>query len=246
MPLGSEIFITSKEKPSGGGAEVVGVGQTRLHGHPAIVTARSRTDDHRTTRTGAPGKGEGQLAAGKEGMGGRTAFWKRLEEVKRRKREAASGIVNPAEGGGEEGGEGEGQGEMDMEGAETDFVEEGFERVRGSSSRGGSRGTGRGVGRGRGTRRKEVIGHEQEIRQLEEMERDLDLEEMGLDAEVDDDEDEDEDDEDEDDDDGDDDDDDDEYGEDEDEETERGEIERRRGEKRQEGGDVEMGGLTPP
>ncbi|KAF8422720.1 hypothetical protein EV426DRAFT_164401 [Tirmania nivea] len=228
VSLGSEIFITSKEKSSNEGAqpevEIVGVGQARLHGHPAIVTARSRTEDHRTTRTDAPGKGGGQLAAGKGGMSSRTAFWKRLEEVKRRKREAG-GIVNPAErdrrdgqedeeGEGERGGEGEG--EIEMEGAETDFGEEGLERARGSSSHGGTRGTGKGVGRGRGRRRKEVIGHEQEIRQLEEMERDLDLEEMNIDVEVDED------------------DDDDEYG-DEDEEAERIELERRRRGRGQEG-----------
>ena len=214
--------------------EIVGVGQARLHGHPAIVTARSRTEDHRATRTDVPGKGEGQLAAGKGGMGGRTAFWKRLEEVKRRKKEEASGPVNPAEGDrrdGEDGGEREGEGETEMEGAETDFAEEGLERIRGSSSRGG-----KGVGRGRGRRKKEVIGHEQEIRQLEEMERDLDLEEMSLDAGVnEDDEDEDNDEDDE-----------DEYGEDEDEEAERMEIEWRRKERRQEGEDIEMSGLTPP
>jgi len=212
------------------GVEVVGVGQVRLHGHPAIVTARSRAEDHRTTRTGAPGKGGGQLAAGREGMGSRTAFWKRLEEIKRRKRAAAGGIVHPVEMAsrdGKEDGEGEGEreDEMEIEGAESEFEGEGLESIRGSSSRGGGRVTVKGV---RGRRRKEVIGHEQEIRQLEEMERDLDLEEMNLDAEVDED------------------DDDDEYGdEDEYEEAERIEIERKRRGGRKEG-DVEMGGLTPP
>ncbi|KAF8459342.1 hypothetical protein BGX38DRAFT_1138172 [Terfezia claveryi] len=123
VPLGSEIFITSKEKSAcvqQREAEVVGVGQIRLHGHPAIVTARSRAEDHRTTRTGAPGKGEGQLAAGKGGVGGRTAFWKRLEEVKRRKRETED--IDPAERDRGEDRKGEGEGEMDMEGAETGLI----------------------------------------------------------------------------------------------------------------------------
>ncbi|RPB29621.1 hypothetical protein L211DRAFT_844579 [Terfezia boudieri ATCC MYA-4762] len=188
VPLGSEIFITSKNK-SGcvqREAEVVGVGQIRLHGHPAIVTARSRTEDHRTTRTGTPGKGEGQLAAGKDGMGGRTAFWKRLEEVKRRKRETEG--VDPAERdrreNGEENREGEGEGDVDMEGAETGCGKEGISSSSSRSSHGGNRGKVKGVGRGIG-RRKEVIGHEQEIRQLEEMERDLDLEEINLDVDAD-------------------------------------------------------------
>ena len=62
--------------------KLVGISQTRLHGYPAIVVPKEGAVDHRLTRVDIGGK----IAQGEDGVAGRTAFWKRLEEVKRRRK----------------------------------------------------------------------------------------------------------------------------------------------------------------
>ncbi|KAF8468791.1 hypothetical protein BDZ91DRAFT_809687 [Kalaharituber pfeilii] len=102
--VGSELIIpvASSAIEEGKGEEeagkVIAVSQTRLHGHPAIVTGRGRGLDLRALRMekAAEGKvgekerekesGGGRLGMGREeGMGVRTSFWRRLEEAKRRR-----------------------------------------------------------------------------------------------------------------------------------------------------------------
>lgn len=81
---------------------LVGISQTRLHGYPAIVVPKEGAVDHRLTRVDKGGK----IAQGEDGMAGRTAFWKRLEEVKKRRKEREG-----REGGEDSGDAGESGGE---------------------------------------------------------------------------------------------------------------------------------------
>lgn len=99
--------------------KLVGISQTRLHGYPAIVVPKEGGADHRLTRVDKGGK----IAQGESGMAGRTGFWKRLEEVKKRRKEEEEGEGGKGSGNAGESGGGESPGVKRRENTEAGGTE---------------------------------------------------------------------------------------------------------------------------